>query len=72
MRLNKAPEIMRYMGIKSRRAFRKQRKSGLPVYEDPTNSGRVFAFTEEIDAWEKARSPTISASVSSLKMGEHT
>jgi len=72
MRLNKAPEIMRYMGIKSRRSFRNKRKKGLPVYADRDNPGRVFAFTEEIDAWEKARAPRISTGLSSLNSVEHS
>ena len=60
MRVNGVLAIMQHLGYQCRkgvsyRMWRRLKAKKLPHYRDPDDNRRVFAFSEELDAWDKKR-----------------
>jgi len=48
-------DIAGYLGVKPRAAQNYEKDRGLPVHRVPGSRGRVFAYTDELDAWRNER-----------------
>ena len=55
MRLNGVKEIKRHLGVLSDHTFRRLKRLGMPLYRDPESDQRVWALTDELDAWDRER-----------------
>jgi hypothetical protein len=60
MRINGVLAIMQHLGYQCRkgvsyRMWRRLKAKKLPHYRDPDDERRVFAFSEELDVWDKRR-----------------
>ena len=55
MRLNRVARIMAHLGIVDWRTYRRMRELGAPIYRDPDDPRRVWADSDELDAWDRER-----------------
>jgi len=55
MRLNGVMAILRHLGYESRRCWGDLCREGLPHYRDRADHTRVWAMSEEVDAWDLTR-----------------
>jgi hypothetical protein len=55
MRLNGVTAIMQHLGYKTAAAWKRLKRGNLPYYRDPDDPTHLWAFTEELDVWDRKR-----------------
>ena len=55
MRLNGVLAIMQHLGYNSTWPWKRLKGQGLPFYRDPKDPNHVWAFSDEVDTWDRKR-----------------
>ncbi len=64
-------EIARHLGVSEKAAVNYERHLGMPVHRIPGPKGRVWAFTNEVDAWKLQRPPAMGTPSASVPRGRN-